>query len=212
MVGRRIRRGLVILAALVGGVILAALLAAHTPWARSRALTFARDFVTRYNLVLETGSLGYNALTRRITLTDVRLAAKRHEQRPFLVASRIEVQLPWTVYRRRFAIDHLEINGGVVDIYRDENNVVNLPPGSNRPTPEQPRRLDIRGLTLNGLDVQYTDAARNWGLKVPGIESELINTPAGATGEFAVRGTMSLRLRDRNLSMEPFEKVIAFAG
>ncbi len=147
----------------MAGVTLAALLLAHSPWARSRALTFARDFVTRYNLVLEAGSLGYNAVTRRITLTDVRLAAKGHEQRPFLVASRIEVQLPWTVYRRRFAIDHLEITGGIVDIYRDENNIVNLPPGSDRPTPEQPRRLDIRGLTLNGLDVQYTDAARNWG-------------------------------------------------
>ena len=50
---------------------------------------------------------------------------------------------------------------------------MNLPPGSDRPTPEQPRRLDIRGLTLNGLDVQYTDAARNWGVKIPRIESEL---------------------------------------
>ena len=182
--GRRIRRGLVILAALVGGVIVAVLLLPSTRRGRgSRALTFARDFVTRYNLVLETGSLGYNAMTRRITLTDVRLAAKGHEQRPFLVASRIEVQLPWTVYRRRFAIDHLEITEGIVDIYRDENNVVNLPPGSNRPTPEQPRRLDIRGLTLRGLDVQYTDAVRNWGVKIPRIESELLQHRARREGQ-----------------------------
>ena len=187
-------------------------LAVHTPWARNRALTFARDFVERYNLVLEAGSLGYNALTRRITLTDVRLAAKGHEQRPFLVASRIEVQLPWTVYRRRFAIDHLEITKGVVDIYRDENNVTNLPPGSNRPTPEQPRRLDIRGLTLRGLDVHYTDAARNWGLKVPGIESDLTNTALGAKGDFAVRGEMSFRLRERTMTMAPFETVMTFDG
>ena len=212
MVGRWIRRGLVILAALVAGVTVVALLVAHTPWARSRALTFARDFVTRYNLVLETGSLGYNAVTRRITLTDVRLAAKGHEQRPFLVASRIDVQLAWTVYRRRFAIDHLEITGGIVDIYRDENNVVNLPPGSNRPTPEQPRRLDIRGLTLNGLDVQYTDAARNWGVKIPRIESELVNTTLGAKGNFAVRGELNFRLRDRVMTMAPFETVMTFDG
>ena len=212
MVGRRIRRGLVILAALVAGVIVAALVAAHTPWARSRALTFARDFVTRYNLVLETGSLGYNALSRRVTLTDVRLAAKGHEQRPFLVASRIEVQLPWAVYRRRFAIEHLKITGGIVDIYRDANNLVNLPPGSTRPTPEQPRRLDIRGLTLDGLDVQYADAARNWGVKIPRIESELVNTALGAKGSFAVRGELSVRLRDRVMTMAPFETVMAFDG
>ena len=197
---------------MVVGLILASLLAIHTPWARNRARTFASDFVQRYNLVLEAGSLGYNALTRRITLTDVRLAAKGHEQRPFLVASRIEVRLPWSVYRRRFAIEHLEITRGVVDIYRDANNVTNLPPGSNRPTPEQPRRLDIRGLTLRGLDVNYTDAARNWGLKVPGIESQLIDTTLGAKGDFAVRGELSFRLRERSMTMAPFETVMTFDG
>lgn len=208
----RVRKVLILLALAVIGVILASLLAVHTPWARHRALTFATDFVTRYNLVLDAGSLRYNALTRRITLTDVRLAAKGHEQRPFLVAGRIEVTLPWTVFRRRFAISHLEITNGTVDIHRDENNVVNLPPGSNRPTPEQPRRLDIRGLTLNGLDVQYTDAARNWGLEVPRIEAELSNSPLGASGAFGVRGELTFRLRDRVMTMSPFETVMTFDG
>jgi hypothetical protein len=157
----RVRRILILLVLVTAGVIVASMLAVHTPWARNRALTFAEEFVERYNLVLDAGSLSYNALTRRVTLTDVRLAAKGHEQRPFLIASRIEVQLPWAVYRRRFAIEHLEISNGVVDIHRDRNNVVNLPPGSNRPTPEQPRRLVIDGLTLDGLDVRYTDEARN---------------------------------------------------
>ena len=208
----RVRRILILLALAVVGVILASLLAVHTPWARHRALTFAGDFVTRYNLVLDAGSLGYNALTRRITLTDVRLAAKGHEQRPFLIASRIEVQLPWTVFRRRFAISHLEITNGVVDIYRDKNDVVNLPPGSNRPTPERARRLDIRGLTLNGLDVQYTDDARNWSVKVPRIESRLIDSPLGAKGNFGVRGELTFRLRDRVMTMSPFETVMTFDG
>ena len=197
---------------MVVGLIVAVLLAIHTPWARNRALTFASDFVQRYNLVLEAKSLGYNALTRRITLTDVRLAAKGHEQRPFLIASRIEVELPWAVYRRRFAIEHLEITRGMVDIYRDEHNVTNLPPGSNRPTPDQPRRIDIRNLTLRGLDVQYTDAARNWGVKVPGIESELLHTALGAKGNFGVRGELSFRLRERTMTMAPFETVMTFDG
>ena len=42
------------------------------------------------------------------------------------------------------ARDVTELHG---DIHRDRNNVVNLPPGSNRPTPEQPRRLVIDGLS-----------------------------------------------------------------
>ncbi len=108
--------------------------------ARSRALGWASGFLTRYHLELEAGSLGYNAITRRITLTDVRLAAEGHQDRPFLIASRIEVRLPWSVFRRRFAIEHLTIDQGIVDIVRDKNNVVNLPPSSNAPTPERARR------------------------------------------------------------------------
>ncbi len=210
--GRRIRRALIVLTALAAIVIVGTLLAIHTPWARSRALTWASGFVTRFNLVLEAGNRGYNALTRRITLTDVRLAAKGHERRPFLVASRIDVELPWLVFRGRFAIDHLTITGGVVDIYRDENNVVNLPPSSDRPTPEQPRRIDIRGLTLNALDVQYADAARDWGVNVPRIEAELAKTALGATGSFAVRGELSFRLRERTMTMAPFETEMTFDG
>src|SRR6478735_5545917 len=208
----RVRRGLMFLAAAAMGVILAVLLGIHTPWARSHALAWASEFVTRYHLELEAGQLGYNALTRRITLSDVRLAAQGHHDRPFLVASRIEVQLPWSVFRRRFAIDHLIIDGGIVDIVRDENNVVNLPPGSTAPTPERARQLDIRSLTLNGLDVQYEDRFRNWGVKVPRIESELLNSALGANGNFAVRGTMSFRLRERTMTMAPFETVMTFDG
>src|SRR6478736_4502720 len=208
----RVRRGLMFLAAAAMGVILAVLLGIHTPWARSHALAWASEFVTRYHLELEAGQLGYNALTRRITLSDVRLAAQGHHDRPFLVASRIEVQLPWSVFRRRFAIDHLIIDGGIVDIVRDENNVVNLPPGSTAPTPERARQLDIRSLTLNGLDVQYEDRFRNWGVKVPRIESELLNTALGAHGTFAVRGQLAFHLRDRVMTMSPFETVMTFDG
>ena len=208
----RARRLLIIPAMVVMGVIMAVLLAVHTPWARGRALAFASDFVTRYHLELEAGSLAYNAITRRITLTDVRLAAEGHRDRPFLIASRIEVTLPWSVYRRRFAIDHLAIDQGIVDIIRDANNVVNLPPSSNAPTPEIARRLDLRSLTLNGLDVQYEDQARNWGVKVPRIEAKLLNSPIGATGEFAVRGGLIVRLRERTMTMQPFATDMTFDG
>jgi outer membrane protein insertion porin family len=212
MVRGRVRRGLLILAAIAAGLVLAIVAAIHTPMARGRALAWASSFLTRYHLELEAGNLGYNAITRRITLTDVRLAAEGHHDRPFLIASRIEVKLPWSVYRRRFSIDHLVIDNGIVDIVRDEHNVVNLPPSSNAPTPEQARELDIRSLTLNGLDVQYEDKFRNWGVKVPRIESELLNTTLGAKGNFAVRGNLSFRLRDRTMTMSPFETVMTFDG
>lgn len=212
MVSGRIRRGLKILAAIAASLILAVFAVIHTPMARGRALTWASDFLHRYHLELEAGNLGYNAITRRITLTDVRLAAEGHHDRPFLIASRIEVTLPWSVYRRRFAIDHLVIDHGIVDIVRDAHNVVNLPPSSTAPTPERARELDIRSLTLTSLDVQYEDKFRNWGVKVPRIESELLNTALGAKGNFAVRGNLAFRLRDRIMTMAPFETVMTFDG
>src|SRR6188508_206927 len=200
MVRRRIRRGLIILAAIVAGLILAVFAAIHTPMARGRALAWSSNFLRTYHLELEAGNLGYNAITRRITLTDVRLAAEGFKDRPFLIARRIEVKLPWSVFRRRFAIEHLVIDNGIVDILRDEKNIVNLPPGSTRPTPERARQLAIHSLTLNGLDVQYEDKFRDWGVKVPRIESQLLNTALGAKGDFAVRGTMAFRLRERTMT------------
>src|SRR6188474_287118 len=98
MVRRWIRRGLKILAVIAAGLLLAVLVAIHTPIARGRALAWASNFVRTYHLELEAGNLSYNAITRRITLTDVRLAAEGFHDRPFLVASRIEVKLPWSVY------------------------------------------------------------------------------------------------------------------
>ena len=199
--------------AIVAVATLAALLAIHTPWARGRALAWATGFVTRYDLTLRANDLGYNAITRRITLTDVRLAAKGHDDRPFLVASRIEVKLPWTVYRGRFAIDHLTIENGIVDIFRDANDVVNLPPGSNGPHARDAARASTSAASRStALDVQYADTVRDWGVKVPQIESALVDSVLGAEGAFAVRGPLAVRLRERTMTIAPFETVMTFDG
>ena len=78
--------------------------------ARGRALAGPRDFVTRYHLELEAGSLGYNAITRRITLTDVRLAAEGHKRPPVPGRQPHRSAAAVERLRRRFAIDHLDID------------------------------------------------------------------------------------------------------
>ncbi len=206
------RRGLVIPVAIATAAGLAALLAIHTPWVRGRALAWASDFVTRYDLSLRADNLGYNALTRRITLTGVRLAATGHEARPFLVARQIEVHLPWTVFGGVFAITHLAIDDGVVDIYRDAGDTLNLPGGSDEPVAITPRRLDLGSLTLRGLDVKYGDAVRDWDLMAPRITSSLQERASGAEGAFAVGGPLAIRLNDRTLTIAPFATVMTFDG
>ena len=107
--GGRFRRWLVFPALSAIALVLVILLTAHSPWARSRALAWATGFVTRYDIVLQASSLSYNAVTRRVTLTDVRLAAKGHDDTPFLTAKRIQITLPWSVNRRQFEINQLDI-------------------------------------------------------------------------------------------------------
>lgn len=206
--GRWLAIGLIAIVALVSIV----LLAAHTPWARARAFAWATDFATRYQLSLKAESLGYNALTRRVTLTDVRLAAIGHEDAPFLFAKRIEVKLPWTVYRGRFAMDHLDIESGVVDIRRDASGTTNLPPGSKGPAPENARRLDLRGLTFKPLDLRYVDLQHDFDLTMPGIETALSKSALGAEGAFAIRGQTLLRLKTRTLTLAPIEAEMTFDG
>ena len=206
------RRASIWLVAITAAATLAVLLGIHTPWARNRALAWAADVVTRFDLTLRATDLSYNAITRRITLTDVQLAAKAHEDRPFLVANRIDVKLSWTALRGHFALDHLAIEGGVVDIYRDADGVVNLPPGSTTPSPLTPRHLDIRSLALRGLDVRYVDVARNWGITAPRIEAALVTSALGAQGAFAVRGPLAVRLDERTMTIAPFETVMTFDG
>ena len=206
--GRWLAYGLLATAALVSIV----LLAAHTPWARARAFSWATAFAGRYQLALEAGDFGYNALTRRVTLSDVRLAAIGHEDAPFLTAKRIEVKLPWTVYRGRFAMDRLDLERGVVDIRRDPAGNTNLPPGSKGPSPETPRHLDLRGLTLKPIDLRYTDLQHDFDLTVPGIETTLTSSALGAEGAFAVRGQTALRLKQRTMTLAPIDAKMTFDG
>ena len=187
MVGRWIRRGLVILAAIAAGA---------DPASRARGLT------RRWRAAARPGvGLGLpHALPPRTRGGKPRLQrdhpphyADRRAPRgegpsrpPLSVASRIEVQLPWSVFRRRFAIDHLDDRPAASSTsFRDKNNVVNLPPSSNAPTPERARRLDIRVAHAERARRAVRGQFRNWGVKVPRIESELLNTALGAKGNFA---------------------------
>lgn len=206
------RRGLVVPAAVAVGAAVAVMLAVHTPWARGLALRRASDFVTRYDLALDADGLRYNLFARRVTLTGVRLAARGHEERPFLTAERIEANLPWMVYRGRFEIDQLDITRGVVDIHRDVHDVANLPPSSGGPPLEIPRRLTVHGLALHGLDLKYEDMLRDWSLHLPSIGADLRKATLGAEGAFVIGGNTTVRIGARTLTLAPIDTVMTFDG
>jgi hypothetical protein len=211
--GAKLWRGLAILAVLLAALMVSAFLVAHTSWARGRTLNWAIAFLdTRYRLVLSARTLDYNALTRRVAIDDVRLAARGHEDAPFFTAKRVEVRLPRSVYSGIFAIDSLVIDGGATDIIRDESGVSNLPPSSGGPASPVARRIDIRAIAFDGFNLRYIDRLRDLELSVPRMVANLNYGLAGAAGPFSIHGQTTFRRHLQTITLEPAEAQLTFDG
>ena len=176
----RVRRVLAISTIAVVAILVAALLILHTNPVQSRLLNWSiAELERRFDLKLSADNLHYNLARRRVTLTNVKLAALGHLDQPFFSANAITVQLPWAAYRGRLRFDDIAVDQGRVNVYRDATGVSNLPPGRGRRDPNAPpRRIDARGLTVR--------------------ESELL-VPRPAARHRGVRGARAHRprLRDR---------------
>lgn len=142
-----------------------------------------------WELDLQASALDYNLLTRRVSLSDVRLSAPGHGDQPFLVARRISAALPWAVFVGTVRISSLEVDDGVVRLVREDGVIVNLPPSSGLSAPAEPRRLDLRGLTIRNLDVEYVDRTGDIDVTVRGLQAALterdVRIFSGASGTIA---------------------------
>lgn len=163
------------MAALVGAL----LVLVHTPAAKR----WSRDWLVRqvadgWQLDLATSRVDYNLFTGRVSLTDVGLAAPGHTDAPFFSAARVTVTLPWVIVRGIVRLSNLEVDGGRVLLVRENGTIVNLPPSSGAPPPALARNLDLRGLQLRGLDVDYVDRTGDVDVQVRDLRAEL-NAPGG---------------------------------
>ncbi|HEY7605831.1 MAG TPA: hypothetical protein VID07_03510, partial [Actinomycetes bacterium] len=136
-----------------------ALLVAHTPMVRARALVWViGQLETRYGLVLSAERLSYNLVTGTAGLDGVRLAARNGYGQPFFTARRVHVNLPIAAYLGTFTLGEIAVEGGQVTLHRSADGVSNLPTPSAPATVSSSRTvLPIQGLRLTGLSVHYTD-------------------------------------------------------
>ena len=177
-------------------VVAAAILIVHTPpvarWGRDWVV---RQVTDRWGLDLTTGQLAYNLFTGRVSLEDVRLSAPGHAAVPFFAAKRVTVILPWVVFRGTVRLTDLQIDEGRVLLVRENGVLVNLPPSSGAPPLEAARRLDIRGLQVRGLDVDYVDRTGDVEVQVRGLRTDLsqrdIRIFAGASGGITATSVMA---------------------
>ncbi|MCA1584979.1 MAG: hypothetical protein LC791_09480, partial [Acidobacteria bacterium] len=199
-------------------LLAAALLVVHLPVVRVRIFDFAvRQLASRYNLDLQAARLDYNVLSRRVSLSDVRLAARGREADPFFTARRVEVVLPWSIVRGVFAFSQIDLDGAVVAMRRYEDSTSNLPAGSGVTDPNRrPLRLDIRGLAINGLDFSYVDAVRGMQIAAGDLHADLapgkVGGFAGVSGPLEIRGGVRLQFGQRTIAAQPLAGSIGFDG
>ncbi len=216
-VGGARRRWLLIGGASGLGIVLALLLAAHTPPVRSRAFGWiARYLDSRLNLILAADDLSYNLLTGTVRLTNVRLAARGHEAEPFFTADRVGANVPLRTYTGRLILDDVAVTNGRVVMRTDANGVSNLPPGAGGPPPATPRHLTLRGLHINGLDYRYDNEVNGLHVAVTGVDTALEHVATsefdGAEGPLSIRGGIDVQWGERTLRIDPVASRMAFEG
>jgi outer membrane protein assembly complex protein YaeT len=213
-----VRRIVAISAVALVAIVGAALVAVHLPFARARVLSFAaRQLAARYDLDLRAARLDYNLLSRRVTFADVRLSARGHEEEPFFTARRVEVRLPWTVFRGAFAFNHVDLEGASVSMVRHEDGTSNVPSARGPTDPNRPPlRLDVRGLRITGLEFAYADRARDFGIEAGDLHADLgwaaLRTGNGISGPLEIRKGVRLAIGDREIAAQPIAGAVAFDG
>lgn len=209
------RRGLAISAIAVMLLAIAALLAVHTSPIQSRVLGWSiTELERRFDLDLTADALHYNLASRRVEMTNVRLAAIGHRDNPFLTADRVAVRLPWAAYRGMLRFDEVIVDRGIVTITRDAHDVSNLSPGRGRRDPNAAaRRIDVRALRVGELDFLYRDYRRDVEIRAPGVRTALTyERGEGASGPFSIERGVSVRVRERHVAVDPVEGRMVFEG
>ena len=203
------------------GVALAALVvlllvAVHTaPVVRRVREWVVAQVASAWQLDLQASALDYNLLTRRVSLSDVRLSAPGHADQPFFVARRVSAALPWAVFLGTVRLSSLEVDDGAVRLVREGGVLVNLPPPSGQPPPAVPRRLDLRGLIVRNLDVEYVDRTGDIDVTVRGLQAALterdVRIFAGASGTIAA-SSIAARVAANATTSGPVAGRLAFDG
>jgi outer membrane protein assembly complex protein YaeT len=213
---KRAFRLLAIAAIAVVAIVAAGLLVLHTNPVQARILQWSvGELERRFDLDLIADDLHFNLATRRVTMTNVRLAALDHPDNPFFVADRVGVNLPWAVFRGRVRFDEVIVESGSVTISRDANGESNLPPGRGERDPNAPpRQIDIRGLQVRNLDFVYRDARNDIDISTPRIRTDLAwdSGAEGARGPFAIEEAVTVRVRDRQVTIQPITGGMTFKG
>jgi outer membrane protein assembly complex protein YaeT len=214
-----VRRAAAISAVAVAALVAVTLLVVQSALVRRPLLEWVTDYLRREaGLHLAFEEFRYSLLARRVTARGVTLAAVGHETTPLFTADALEVRLPWEAYRGRLVFQSITLEGARVVVATGADGVSNLPPADPEPTPppQTPRRIDIRGLTIRGLDFEYRHVPDEIDIRVGGLSADLegrmVQVFAGVTGPIAIDEGVAIRIGERRTASGPVEGRLAFDG
>lgn len=199
----------------VAATLALGLLLLHLPPARARARAWVTEWLAReVGLSLQSGELTYNLLTATASFADVQLATVGREDRPFLSARRVTVDLSASIYVGRVVVSDIALESPRVSLSTDARGLSNLPDGDGLPPAAAPLALTVRGLHVSDLGFVLDDVPDGERFAADGIDIALDAAPGagvdGAIGPVALTRGVQLRWPDRVLDVAPLVARVAF--
>ncbi len=174
----------------------------HTPPGRTLVRSAAASWLRSQGIDFSVERITYNLLTLTVDLRGVRMRAI-HADTPFLVADRIQADVPWSILGGEIHVDGIALTRPVVHIVRAADGTLNLPAGGSGGGPPL-ARLRIERLQFEQAALRYDDPGaqhhvdvRNLTLRLdPAVDRGRGRLPPGAhvsarAGNAALEGTLA---------------------
>jgi len=181
------RRVLLVVAATVAAALVSTISVDLGPSLKGRAEQAATDFMRR---PMHIGRLSIRLFTGRFVLDDVVIEGLHPEDRPFLVAKRIAVSVPWwTVVTGELIVESVHMTDWdmVLEVFRDGRH--SLPKLTPERQPNGPRRFvtTVRQVRTERGQFTFDDHGAPWGVVCRNLSVAVVR----ARGEYRGRASFS---------------------
>ena len=193
-----------------GACLIALLASLHLPFVRNIVFSGAASRLAAGTGVAATAArLGYNLLTLRFEADDLQLAVAGSP--PLVRVESVRVDLGWSSLWGAVRLDEVALVRPRITIVAGDGG--NLPPVTGGSSDGSPPRVDTRRLTLEDLELAWSDPSRGLIVEANGLDLHLApSAPGTNTGALGLTGGASIGVGDRTLSVGRLEAQIAFDG
>ena len=172
-------RAAAVLLAIVAGLLVTVFTIDLGPYVREQAERAGSNYLKR---PMHIGRLVAKLTPGEFEVHDLRIEGLAPQDRPFLVAKKITVKLPWwTAFRRRLLIESVTMTDWEVVIETFPNGRHNLPKFTPDPRPPDAPRRDftttLRSVLATRGKLVYQDHGTPWSIETPDLTVQMYRAP-----------------------------------